>query len=118
MAGGRKKRFWSDDEKRSICRQSKVAGVSVAQVARRYAMNANLIFKWLKDDRFLQDTSVGSAVFLPVELEAHPEPGLHSFPAPSPSGRMEIVLAAGHRVTVEGEYDGDALARLLKGLTT
>ena len=35
MAGGRKKRFWSDDEKRSICRQSKVAGVSVAQVARR-----------------------------------------------------------------------------------
>jgi transposase len=23
--------------------------VSVAQVARRYALNANLIFKWLKD---------------------------------------------------------------------
>ena len=39
MAGRRKKRFWSDDEKRSICLQAAVPGVSVAQVARRYAMN-------------------------------------------------------------------------------
>jgi len=38
---GQKKRFWSDDEKRSICAQTTVPGVSVAQVARRYAMNAN-----------------------------------------------------------------------------
>lgn len=113
MAGGRKKRFWSDDEKRSICRQSKVAGVSVAQVARRYAMNANLNFKWLKDDRFLQDTSVGSAVFLPVELEAHPEPGLHSFPAPSPSGRMEIVLAAGLLFLHRGRQCRDERAKIV-----
>ena len=40
---GSKKRFWSDDEKRSICLQARVPGVSVAQVARRYAINANLI---------------------------------------------------------------------------
>ena len=54
MAGkkGQKKRVWSDDEKRSICEQTTTAGVSVAQVARRYSMNANLIFKWLKDPRF------------------------------------------------------------------
>jgi len=31
---GQKKRFWSDDEKRSICMQTTVPGVSVAQVAR------------------------------------------------------------------------------------
>lgn len=49
---GSKKRFWSDDEKRSICLQTKVSGVSVAQVARRYAMNANLIHNWLRDPRF------------------------------------------------------------------
>ena len=40
-----------DDEKRTICAQTLTAGVSVAQVAGRYAMNANLIFKWLKDPR-------------------------------------------------------------------
>ena len=46
MAGkkGQKKRFWSDEEKRSICNQTQVPGVSVAQVARRYSMNSNLIF--------------------------------------------------------------------------
>ena len=58
MAGkkGQKKRFWSDDEKRSICGQTTMAGVSVAQVARRYAMNANLIHNWLKDPRFAPET--------------------------------------------------------------
>jgi len=44
---GRKKRFWSDDEKREICDQATTPGISVAQVARRYAVNANLIHKWL-----------------------------------------------------------------------
>ena len=36
----------------SICLQTAALGVSVAQVARRYAVNANLIFKWLRDARF------------------------------------------------------------------
>ena len=65
MAGkkGQKKRVWSDDEKVSICTQARVAGVSVAQVARRYAMNANLIHKWLRDPRF---SSEDQAADLPV----------------------------------------------------
>jgi transposase len=47
-----KKRFWSDDEKREICGQTRVEGASVALVARRYAVNANLIHKWLCDPSF------------------------------------------------------------------
>lgn len=39
-----KLRRWSDEEKRSICLQTAAPSVSVAQVARRYAMNANMIF--------------------------------------------------------------------------
>lgn len=60
MAGkkGHKKRFWSDDEKRSICGQARASGVSVAQVARRYSMNTNLIHKWLRDPRFSPDCDV------------------------------------------------------------
>jgi transposase-like protein len=50
MSAG-KKRFWSDDEKREICGQTRVEGASVAQVARRYAVNANLIHKWLREPR-------------------------------------------------------------------
>ena len=36
------KRLWTDEEKRSICVQTMTPGVSVAQVARRYAINANM----------------------------------------------------------------------------
>jgi len=52
LARKRIRRSWSDEEKRSICLQTLVPGVSVAQVALRYAMNVNLIFKGLKDPRF------------------------------------------------------------------
>jgi transposase len=52
LARKRIRRSWSDEGKRSICLQTLVPGVSVAQVALRYAMNVNLIFKWLKDPRF------------------------------------------------------------------
>ena len=45
----RTKRLWTDEEKRSICFQTAAPGVSVAQVALRYAVNANLIFKWRRD---------------------------------------------------------------------
>ena len=55
MAVKQKRRRWSNEEKRSICFPTMAAGVSVAQVARRYAMNANLIFKWLKDERYAPD---------------------------------------------------------------
>jgi transposase len=38
-------------------------------VARRYALNANLIFKWLKDPRFASVAVVEEkSVFLPVEV--------------------------------------------------
>jgi transposase len=55
IAVKQKKRRWSDEEKRLIYFQTMLAGVSVAQVARRYAMNANLIFKWLKDEQYALD---------------------------------------------------------------
>jgi transposase len=51
----RMKRLWTDEEKRSICLWATTSGVSVAQVARRYAMNANMIFKWLRDPRYTPD---------------------------------------------------------------
>ncbi len=41
---------------------------SVAQVARRYAANANMVFKWLRDPRYAPETTAVAATpaFLPV----------------------------------------------------
>ncbi len=120
MAVKQKKRRWPDDEKRSICFQTTAAGVSVAQVARRYAMNANLIFKWLKDDRYAPAVDVvpeaDGPVFLPVGIEASASVDLAV--TGTPSGRIEIELSNGHRIIAEGGFDADMSARLLKGLAS
>ncbi|WP_231558917.1 transposase [Paracoccus sp. PAMC 22219] len=71
---GRTKRLWTDEEKRRICVQTSPPGVSVAQVARRYSMNANLIFTWLRDPRYAPDASADpdTVRFLPVEILDRP----------------------------------------------
>ena len=46
------RRLWEDDEKIRIVAQTRVPGVSVSQVARRYDVNANLVFTWRCDPRF------------------------------------------------------------------
>jgi transposase len=127
MAGkkGQKKRFWSDEEKVSICAQTCAPGVSVAQVARRYAMNTNLIHKWLRDPKFAPDRRVvedevtKTPCFLPVEIVDRPHtkdtaPTTDTTPAQS---AIEIDIAGGHRLRIIGGYDPEALARLVRGLS-
>ena len=45
-AVGRKRRSWTPDEKRQIVEESLREGASIAEVARRHALNANLLFTW------------------------------------------------------------------------
>ena len=116
MAKGGKRRRWSFDEKRTICAQTRVPGVSVAQVARRYNVNANQIFNWLKDPRFAaRDEEAGAASFLPVEIAG---PNTHEAEqCVAVEGRIEIELVGGHRVIVNGPYDPEALGRLIRSLS-
>lgn len=133
MAGkkGQKKRFWADEEKRSICEQALAPGVSVAQVARRYSMNANLIFKWLKDPRFspaankTQMASEGDSIFLPVEVSGpsidHDAGDAPMRTAGSASAlilahRVDITLSDGRRIVVEGPTALSAVVGLVRGL--
>ena len=122
MPRRRKHRLWTAEEKRSICLQTRAPGVSVAQVARRYALNSNLIFKWLQDPRFGHgETSLVEPLFLPIEISADGATELpEARPAsshPNGAGRVEILLSAGHRLSIEGSFDGAAIAELLKALT-
>ncbi len=115
MAKRRRRRNWSDDEKRMIFAQTRFPGVSVSQVARRYDVNANQVFNWLKDPAFASSPSSDDvARFLPVEVV---EPAQ---PQPTPCaecGEMQIELAGGHRVKVTGAYDPEALASLIRALS-
>jgi len=120
----RTKRLWTEEEKRSICFQTTAPDISVAQVARRYAMNANLIFKWLRDPRFAPEPQVATegveaACFLPVEIvdQAPDEDVPLASDADALSGMIEIDIAGGHRLRINGAYDPEALARLIRGLS-
>ena len=97
MAVKRKKRRWPGDEKRSICLQTTAQGVSVAQVARRYAMNANLIFKWLRDDRYAPALNVVPEADGPVFCQSRSEhlPALIRPPHPQAGSRSSCPAATG-----------------------
>ncbi len=115
MAKRRRRRNWSDDEKRMICAQTRFPGVSVSQVARRYDVNANQVFNWLKDPQFAASPEGDDvARFLPVEVVEPVQP-------PPSSGaacrEMQIELVSGHRLTISGSYDPDALAALILKLS-
>ncbi len=127
---GGKKRFWSHEEKQSICDQARAAGVSVAQVARRYSMNANLIHKWSRDPRFapsdnrLPDMGLeleATRSFLPIEIEDAPpssnEPAVvSSVDIPASAQRIDITLSDGRRILVEGPTPLTTVITLVEGL--
>ncbi len=85
-------------------------------------MNANLIFKWLRDPRFAPEpdaTAKTEPCFLPVEIVDH-VPVDEKPPVdkdPETGGSIEIDIAGGHRLRIVGAYDPDALARMIRGLS-
>lgn len=49
--GRRSRRSWSDEAKRRIVAEALCPGASVAEVARRHEVNANLLFNWCRAAR-------------------------------------------------------------------
>ncbi len=94
--------------------QALAPGMSVAQVARRYDLNANQVFNWARDPRFRPSgEAITEAPFLPVEIIDSPPPDRGR---PLSSSSIEIALANGHRLRVTGEFDPEAVARLARSL--
>ena len=91
-----------------------------------YAMNANMVFKWLRDPRYtpeagtvVDESPSGAACFLPVEIvdatrSDDAVPAVDPTPGP---GTIEIDIAGGHRLRIVGAYDPETLARLVRGLS-
>ena len=108
----RRRRRWSEAEKRRIVAESYQPGVSVSIVARRNDVNANMVFTWRRQYR-------ERGGFVPVIVEPDrmlPPPPDAVSGAASAAGRMEIALSDGSRVIVDREVDGAALGRVLSAL--
>ena len=110
---GRRRRSWADDEKRRIVAESREEGTSIAEVARRYDLNANLLFTWRR--QLSPSLAAGAAMtpMLPVTISPVAAPPTTGSGA---AGRMEIVLADGERIIVWADVEATALTRILKAL--
>lgn len=114
---GVRRRRWEIGEKQQIVQETLEPGASVARTAQRYAVNANLIFRWRKEYR---EGRLGNntARLLPVrvarepDIEATKAEGLASR---SPIGRLEIQLRKGN-LQVTGAVDLMALRTAIECL--
>ena len=109
----RHRRFWSDEEKRRIVAQARAPGASVSVVARRYDVNANLVFKWLRDPRFRPGADEPPS-FLPVEIA--PDRPASVAEAPASTATVEIELACGTRLRIDARIDEASLVRVLRAV--
>ena len=114
--GRRRRRLWSEDEKRRIVAEAAQRGASVSVVARRHDVNANMVFTWRRQFGAAMSRSAEvTPGFVPAVIAAAPVAAVPPMPQ-SPVGRMEIALAGGHHVIVGVDVDAAALARVIKVL--
>lgn len=116
--GERRRRTWSADQKQQIILESFAPGASVAEVARRYGLNSNLLFTWRRREQAAGGASdVGEPVnIVPVRVVTDATPAAPAA-TPGSAGRMEIVLVSGERIIVGADVDAMAVARIIKALT-
>jgi transposase len=112
--GERRRRSWTRDEKRRIVEESLQEGASIAEVARRHELNANLLFTWRRKLGVEPSVRNDPMPILPVtvarELTTERD-------CPDAAGQMEIVLAEGDRILVWADVETAALSRVLKALS-
>jgi transposase len=110
----RKRRSYSTAFKRRIVAETLEPGASVAAVARRHGLNANMVFLWRGDPRF--GPGRDAAVFLPVEVKPSGVPVTTEPAAAISAGQIEITLVPGHRLILSGAFDVAVVLRLARGL--
>ena len=105
---GRRRRSWTEEEKRRIVAEFGESGASASVVAQRHGLNANLLFTWRRQFRDLPNSAQAKGVTL-IPVTVAPEPS-------AAAGRMEIVLTGGERILFGADVDAAALARIVKAL--
>jgi transposase len=103
------------EEKLRIVQETLIPGASVAQIARRHGVNANLLFSWRRQHEqgvLAERTRPPRAgKMLPVRIAA-----LSASPATAAAPAIEIELPCGTRVRVIGDVAVERLTAVLSAL--
>lgn len=106
----RRRRRWSEEQKRQIVAETLEPGSSVSIVARRYDVNANQLFLWRRE---LLPKAEGAerALMLPVEVVSDDR---HRARRTERSGCIEIEFSNGVRVRVRGSAAPEMLRHVIE----
>lgn len=113
-------------EKRAIAEETLRPGASVAVVAQRHQINANLLFGWrrLLKQGLLSESATGeTAALLPVKVSTPtllPSKRVRAIPTadkPTTNGLIEIEFGAGRLLRIRGPVDRATLAYLISALS-
>ena len=85
--GKRRRRSYSKAFKRRVVAETLEPGASVAEVARRHGLNANMVFMWRGDPRF--GPGRDAPMFLPVEVGPPELPATFEPAAGGGAGQIE-----------------------------
>lgn len=103
------------EEKRAIVAESSQPGASVAEVARRHGVNANLVFGWRRLERQglleVHSRRMQGRRLIPVRLLSE---GV--LPSSASSGTLRIELPAGVQLQVSGTVDAALIERVIEWL--
>jgi transposase len=117
---GGPRRRWPEETKRRIVEETFKPGASVANVARRHELNANVVFAWRRMYRAEQLGRTASEVdaeLVPVKVIA-PDPGgkrIREQPQATVSHTesIEVLLAGGTQVRFSGALAREALREII-----
>lgn len=123
------RRKYTIAEKRAMVEETRHRGASVAEVAQRRGVNANLLFGWRRlyqQGVLTEEAPAGQPALLPVKISTPtlvPAERVKTTPpanAPtreSNSGSIEIDFAGGVRLRVRGRVDRATLERVMSVLS-
>ena len=122
------RRKYTIAEKRAMVEETKRRGASVADVAQRHGVNANLLFGWRRLHQqgvLVEEASSGKATLLPVKVSmptVMPSERAKATTAKAPAkepggGSIEVEFAGGVRLRVRGRVDRPTLVRVMSVLS-
>ena len=128
-----RRRKWSEAEKAAVLAETDAPGTNVAAVARKHGIARSVVYNWRSARRAQAIAAMpgaGPVEFIPIgvigggQRAVSPEPvlaaaqstGDEPVPSADRGGMIEIELANGARLRVDGQVNKRALCRVLRAL--